>query len=89
MRIAISEHAGFALREAVKLFLTAEDRRVLDLDTHSTDPVDYSDYAEPIGQADSLFVLLAKDLKSRASRRCGYRILCDTHREFRFWRISI
>ena len=52
MRIVIgSDHAGFALKEAVKLFLTAEDREVLDLGTHSTDPVDYSDYAEAVGQA--------------------------------------
>ena len=43
MRIAIgSDHAGFALKEAVKVFLTAEDRDVLDLGTHSTDAVDYS-----------------------------------------------
>ena len=34
MRIAIaSDHAGFALKEAVKAFLTAQDREVLDLGT--------------------------------------------------------
>src|SRR4030095_1968302 len=52
MRIAIgSDHAGFALKEAVKVFLTAEHRDILDLGTHGTDPVDYSDYAEAIGPA--------------------------------------
>src|ERR1700745_3318012 len=52
MRVAIaSDHAGFALKEAVKAFLTAERREVLDLGTHSTDPVDYSDYAEAVGGA--------------------------------------
>jgi transaldolase / glucose-6-phosphate isomerase len=52
MRVAIgSDHAGFALKEAVKAFLTAERREVLDLGTHSTDPVDYSDYAEAVGRA--------------------------------------
>jgi transaldolase / glucose-6-phosphate isomerase len=52
MRIAIgSDHAGFALKEAVKGFLTAERREILDLGTHSADPVDYSDYAEAVGQA--------------------------------------
>src|SRR6516162_5269923 len=52
MRIAIgSDHAGFALKEAVKVFLTAEHRQVLDLGTHGADPVDYSDYAEAVGQA--------------------------------------
>jgi RpiB/LacA/LacB family sugar-phosphate isomerase len=52
MRIAIgSDHAGFVLKEAVKVFLIAEHRDILDLATHGTDPVDYSDYAEAIGRA--------------------------------------
>jgi RpiB/LacA/LacB family sugar-phosphate isomerase len=52
MRVAIaSDRAGFALKEAVKAFLTAPDREVLDLGTHSPDPVDYSDYAEAVGRA--------------------------------------
>ena len=52
MRIAIgSDHAGFPLKEAVKAFLSAEHREVVDLGTHSTDPVDYSDYAEAVGRA--------------------------------------
>jgi transaldolase/glucose-6-phosphate isomerase len=52
MRIAIgSDHAGFALKEAVKAFLIADDREILDLGTHSTDPVDYADYAEAVGRA--------------------------------------
>jgi transaldolase / glucose-6-phosphate isomerase len=52
MRVAIgSDHAGFALKEAVKVFLTADHREVIDLGTHSTDPVDYSDYAEAVGRA--------------------------------------
>jgi transaldolase/glucose-6-phosphate isomerase len=52
MRIAIgSDHAGFALKEAVKPFLTKADREVLDLGTHSADPVDYTDYAESVAQA--------------------------------------
>ena len=52
MRVAIgSDHAGFALKEAVKGFLTAEHREILDLGTHNTDPVDYSDYAEAVGRA--------------------------------------
>ena len=52
MRIAIgSDHAGFALKEVIKSFLTAEHPDVLDVGTNNTDPVDYSDYAEAIGQA--------------------------------------
>jgi ribose 5-phosphate isomerase RpiB len=52
MRIAIgSDHAGFALKEAVKVFLTAEHRDIPDLGMHGTDPVDYSDYAGAMGRA--------------------------------------
>jgi transaldolase / glucose-6-phosphate isomerase len=52
MRIAIgSDHAGFALKEAVKAFLMDEHCEVLDLGTHGPDPVDYSDYAEAVGRA--------------------------------------
>src|SRR5215468_7394936 len=52
MRVAIgSDHAGFALKEAVKVFLTAEHREVFDLGTYNTDPVDYSEYAEAVGRA--------------------------------------
>jgi len=52
MRVALgSDHAGFALKEAVKAFLSADHREVIDLGTFSTDPVDYSDYAEAVGRA--------------------------------------
>ena len=52
MRVAIaSDHAGFALKEAAKAFLSAEHREILDLGTHNTDPVDYSDCAEAVGHA--------------------------------------
>jgi transaldolase/glucose-6-phosphate isomerase len=52
MRIAIgADHAGFTLKEAVKGFLAEEHREILDLGTHGTDPVDYSDYAEGVGRA--------------------------------------
>jgi transaldolase/glucose-6-phosphate isomerase len=52
MRIAIgSDHAGFDLKEAAKVFLAAEHCDVLDVGTHSRDPVDYSDFAEAVGAA--------------------------------------
>jgi ribose 5-phosphate isomerase RpiB len=52
MRIAIgSDHSGVALKEAVKAFLTADDREILNLGTHSTDPVDYADYAAAVSRA--------------------------------------
>src|SRR6266540_1765376 len=66
MRVAIaSDHAGFALKEAVKAFLTAQDREVLDLGTHSTDPVDYSDYAEAVGR------VLRENRAERGILLCG------------------
>ena len=52
MRIVVgSDHAGFDLKEEVKAFLTRENHEVLDVGTHSKDPVDYPDYAEAIGKA--------------------------------------
>jgi ribose 5-phosphate isomerase B len=42
MRIAIgSDHAGFALKEALKSFLEGEGHEVLDVGTDSDAPVDY------------------------------------------------
>ena len=52
MRVAIgSDHAGFELKEAIKAFLASENREVLDVGTHSKDPVDYPDFAEAVGSA--------------------------------------
>ena len=50
MRIAIgSDHAGFELKEALKAFLAEEHHQVLDVGTHSKDPVDYPDYVQAVG----------------------------------------
>jgi len=52
MRIAIgSDHAGFDLKQEVKTFLSTEHHEILDVGTHSRDPVDYPDYAEAVGVA--------------------------------------
>jgi ribose 5-phosphate isomerase B len=52
VRVAIgSDHAGFALKEAVKTVLVAEHHEVVDVGTHSDDPVDYPDYAQAVGAA--------------------------------------
>src|SRR5580765_4643727 len=52
MRVAIgSDHAGFDLKEAAKALLLAEHCEVLDVGTHSKDPVDYAAYAEAVGAA--------------------------------------
>jgi transaldolase/glucose-6-phosphate isomerase len=52
MHVAIgSDHAGFELKEALKTFLAAEHHEVVDVGTHSQDPVDYPDYAQAVGTA--------------------------------------
>ena len=52
MRIAIgSDHAGFELKEKVKVFLREMNHPVIDLGTHSLDPVDYPDFSEAVGLA--------------------------------------
>ncbi len=52
MRVAIGcDHAGFELKEAVKGFLVSENSEVLDLGTHTTDAVDYADFAAAVGEA--------------------------------------
>ena len=52
MKVAIgADHAGFELKERVKGLLTGLKHDSLDLGTHSTDPVDYPDFAEAVGLA--------------------------------------
>ena len=43
--ILASDHAGFKLKEEIKKFLIQKRKRVLDLGTKNTSPVDYPDYA--------------------------------------------
>ncbi|MGD8628383.1 MAG: ribose 5-phosphate isomerase B [bacterium] len=51
MRVAIgSDHAGYDLKECLESFLVDLGHEVIDLGTHSTDPVDYPDYAEAVGK---------------------------------------
>ena len=52
MRIVVgSDHAGFELKEALKLELRRLRHKVIDVGTHSTASVDYPDYAEKLGLA--------------------------------------
>ncbi len=52
MKIAVaSDHAGFALKESMKKEVEALGHEIVDLGTHSSDPVDYPDFAERIGLA--------------------------------------
>ena len=43
--ILASDHAGFRLKEQIKIFLLKKRRKVLDLGTNSTNSVDYPDFA--------------------------------------------
>lgn len=52
MRIAIgADHAGFPLKEKLTGVVQRLGHAVLDLGTHSTDPVDYPDFAAAVGRA--------------------------------------
>jgi len=52
MKVAIgADHAGFELKEQVKALLLQLKHEVLDLGTHSVEPVDYPDYAEAVALA--------------------------------------
>ena len=64
MRIAMGcDHAGYALKEALKVFLEHEGHDVLDVGTDSEEPVDYPDFcaaaarAVADGRADRAIVL--------------------------------
>ncbi len=52
MQLAIaSDHAGFALKQALIPWLEAAGHAVHDLGTHGTDSVDYPDYGAALGRA--------------------------------------
>jgi RpiB/LacA/LacB family sugar-phosphate isomerase len=52
MRIAISaDHAGYDLKERLAKVVAGAGHAVTDLGTHSTDPVDYPDYAAALAKA--------------------------------------
>ena len=52
VRVAIgADHAGYALKEALGARIAAAGHSVIDLGTHSEEPVDYPDYAEAVARA--------------------------------------
>jgi RpiB/LacA/LacB family sugar-phosphate isomerase len=52
MKIAIgSDHAGVALKKTLSDFLRTLGHEIIDLGTHSKEPVDYPDYAEKVGRS--------------------------------------
>ena len=46
-----ADHAGLELKESLKAWLIDRGYQVLDLGAHSTDPVDYPDYAAQVAEA--------------------------------------
>jgi ribose 5-phosphate isomerase B len=51
MKIALgADHAGFELKEKIKQHLLKHGMLVNDLGTHSTESVDYPDYARAVGE---------------------------------------
>jgi len=51
MKIALgADHAGFELKENIKRLLAAEGVKVDDQGTHSTESVDYPDFARAVGE---------------------------------------
>jgi ribose 5-phosphate isomerase B len=52
MTIALGcDHAGFPFKARVRAVIEAAGHAVVDCGTHSTDPVDYPDYAIKVGEA--------------------------------------
>ena len=52
MKVAVgADHAGFGLKERIKVRLLELQHDALDLGTHSQAPVDYPDFAEAVGLA--------------------------------------
>lgn len=60
-----SDHAGFEMKSALIAMLRADGRDVLDLGTHSTQSVDYPDYAAALAAA------MADGQASRGILVCG------------------
>ena len=46
-----ADHAGYGLKEALKAWLITHGYQVLDLGTHSTESVDYPDYAALVAES--------------------------------------
>ena len=52
MKLVISsDHAGFSLKEEVRAYLAQAGHEVADLGAYNTEPSDYPDFAEKVGEA--------------------------------------
>ena len=66
MKLVIaSDHAGFPLKEDVRAYLATEGHEVVDLGAYNTEPSDYPDFAEAVGDA------LNSGVAKRAVLICG------------------
>jgi RpiB/LacA/LacB family sugar-phosphate isomerase len=66
MRIVIgADHAGFPLKEDLTAYIRELGHQVVDVGTHSADPVDYPDYAEALSKT------LLDGLAERGVLICG------------------
>ena len=45
-----ADHAGYSLKERLKTWLAADGHRILDQGTHSSESVDYPDYAAAVAE---------------------------------------
>ncbi len=52
MKLVISsDHAGFPLKEDVRVYLAGEGHEIVDLGAYNAEPSDYPDFAEKVGDA--------------------------------------
>lgn len=52
MKLALaSDHAGYFMKEVLKLYLIEQGHVLVDFGTHSSDPVDYPDYIFPAARS--------------------------------------
>ena len=66
MKLVIgSDHAGFPLKEELREYLNKSGHEVVDLGVHSTEPSDYPDAAEAVGEA------IRAGIASRGILICG------------------
>ncbi|MCU0439746.1 MAG: ribose 5-phosphate isomerase B [Raineya sp.] len=82
MKIAIgSDHAGFEYKELIKKFLFSKNIEFTDFGTHSSDSVDYPDFAHPVANSvesqDSNFGILV------CGSGNGVAITANKHKDIR------
>ncbi len=66
MRIVFgSDHAGYRLKEDLRIFLEDKNFKIVDIGTYSETPVDYPDFAEKVGAA------VVKNEAARGVLICG------------------